>query len=98
MTRRSYRWLFITLAVVGFLGDQVSKYGVFRGLGNEGRGGTLTVVPGYFTFEARFDYRAQPCDCPLVKLNGPVPPYVNHGALFGLFGEHQGRANGFFLG
>ena len=97
MTQRSYRWLFVTLALVGFTADQASKYGVFRALGNNGRGGEVVVVPGFFNMVVRFDYTAEPCDCPLVKLNGPVPPYVNHGALFGIFGEHQDRANLFFL-
>src|SRR5688500_13405475 len=98
MKHRSYRWLFVSLALVGFVSDQASKYGVFRAFGDEGRGNTVVVVPNFFNIEVRFDYRAKACDCPLVKLNGPVPPYVNHGALFGLFGEHEDRANLFFLG
>ena len=32
MADRTYRWLLITLAVVGLSADQVSKYGVFRWL------------------------------------------------------------------
>ena len=30
------------------------------------------------------------------KLNGPLPPQVNHGALFSLGGEFQADANKFF--
>src|SRR5437660_5153631 len=98
MTYRSYRWLFVTLTFVGLAADQASKYGVFRTLGNDGRGGRLAVVPGCFNLVVQFDYRAAPIDNPLVKFNGPVAPYVNHGALFGIFGEHEDRANLFFLG
>src|SRR5262245_43150893 len=97
MTQRSYRWLFLTLVFVGLVADQASKYGVFRSLGNDGRGGEVVVVPGFFSLVVRFDYAAAPVDHPLVKLNGPIAPYVNHGALFGIFGEHQDRANLFFL-
>ena len=32
MADRTYRWLLITLAVVGLTVDQASKYGVFRWL------------------------------------------------------------------
>lgn len=37
MTKRSYRWLLVALAVVGLTSDLVTKYRVFRWLHNEGR-------------------------------------------------------------
>lgn len=37
MPTRSYRWLLLTLAVVGLTADQVTKYRVFRWLDNGGR-------------------------------------------------------------
>jgi lipoprotein signal peptidase len=36
MADRSYRWLLVTLAVVGLAADQATKYGVFRWLYNNG--------------------------------------------------------------
>ncbi len=37
MAQRSYRWLAVTLAVVGLAADQATKYGMFRWLYNDGR-------------------------------------------------------------
>lgn len=37
MTKRSYRWLLVLLAVVGLSADQWSKYGMFRWLYNDGQ-------------------------------------------------------------
>ncbi len=36
------------------------------------------------------------CDCWFVKMNGPVPPRVNHGALYGLGNSHKELANTIF--
>ncbi len=61
--------------------------------------GNYELIPG--VFKLHVDYLSESeatCDCVLVKLNGPVPPRVNHGALFGLGGEHKRLANGFFAG
>jgi lipoprotein signal peptidase len=97
MPIRSYRWLLFTLAVFGFAADQASKYGMFNWLYQEGQiVGQKEVIPGAFKFLVQFDYQAPACDCPVVKANGPVPPRVNHGALFSLGGEHGGNANRFF--
>ena len=40
MPKRSYRWLLLTLAVVGLTADQVTKYRVFRWLYNGGQTAT----------------------------------------------------------
>ncbi len=37
MTQRSYRWLAVTLAVIGLAADQATKYGMFKWLYNEGQ-------------------------------------------------------------
>lgn len=85
---RSYRWLFLTLALVGFCADLGSKYGIFAALYNEGRGGKWTLIPGAFHLVAEYqfhlretgtDWRAR-----LRTISGEVQPRVNHGALFGL--------------
>ncbi|VTR98730.1 signal peptidase II [Tuwongella immobilis] len=96
MKQRSFRWLLLSLAIVGFVGDQASKYGVFRWLYNDGFGDAREVVPGWFRLLAQFDPTRPASTCPLVTWGGEIPPRVNYGALFGLGGEHQGLANGFF--
>lgn len=97
MAQRSYRWILISLAVAGFAADQASKYGVFRWLYNDGWGDHREVVPGAFRLIAQFDRTEQPhCDCILATWSGDVPPRVNHGALFGIGGEHETTANMFF--
>lgn len=98
MTARSFRWLFLTLAIGGFAADQASKYSVFRWLAGNGVGGEYDVIPGWFKLLAQTDPSAPACDCAFVKMNGPVPPRVNHGALFGLGGEKRNVANSFFMG
>jgi lipoprotein signal peptidase len=105
MADRTYRWLFITLAVVGLTVDQASKYGVFRWLYHNGEfttetgGNSYVVVPGWFKLIAQFDPTAPLCDCgfqPLQTWSAPIMPRVNHGALFGMGGAQKGTANGFF--
>ena len=39
---------------------------------------------------------ARPAIARSTKLNGPIPPAVNHGALWSLGGEHKENANKFF--
>ncbi|MFO0850444.1 MAG: signal peptidase II [Gemmataceae bacterium] len=102
---RSYRWLLVTLAVVGLLADLGTKYGMFRWLYQAGGAdmlrGESEVVPGWFKFTAEFDPTVPPCGCwfePLQTWSAPVMPRVNHGALFGLGGQHKGGANQFFAG
>ena len=97
MTTRSYRWLLFALAVFGFAADQASKYGIFNSLYAEGRDfSRRDVIPGVIEFLVQYDKDAPACDCPMVKWNGPVPPRVNHGALFSLGGEFKTDANRFF--
>ncbi len=107
MADRTYRWLLVTLAVIGLSADQASKYGVFKWLyrGGElsgGIGNESDVVPGWFKLIAQFDHETPVCDCGFSGLqtwstNGaPVMPRVNHGALFGLGQGQKGNANGFF--
>lgn len=90
MNRPTYRWLLIVLAVVGFTADQFSKYRVFAWQYNAGRGGTVDLIPGWLRFSVAYDPSR-------MDENGQIPPYVNHGALWGLGGEHQTKANMFFL-
>jgi lipoprotein signal peptidase len=105
MKDRSYRWLVVTLAVVGLLADQGSKYGVFRWLydGPAGGGvyyrGEREVVEGWFRLTAEYDPTVPACDCafrPFQTWSAPVLPRVNHGALFGIGGEHKDLANQVF--
>jgi signal peptidase II len=104
MADRTYRWLLITLAVLGLAADQASKYGVFRWLYRGGQyedvsGNSYDVVPGWFKLIAQFDPQTPLCDCGFDKLqtwSAPVMPRVNHGALFGMGGAQKGNANGFF--
>jgi lipoprotein signal peptidase len=106
MTPRTFRWLLISLAVIGFSADQASKYGVFRWLykggqfeDRSGTGNESVVVDGWFDLIAQFDPSAPPCDCGFSGLqtwSAPVMPRVNHGALFGIGQGQKGLANGLF--
>jgi signal peptidase II len=103
MAPRSYRWLTVTLAVVGLTADQASKYGVFRWLYEpQARHGQREVVEGWFRLTAEFDKSTPPCDCGFSALQtwstrgDPVMPRVNHGALFGFLSQHKGAANQVF--
>lgn len=100
MAKRSYRWLFLCLALFGFLADQASKYGIFRSLHEEGSlVGKSDIWPGVFMFIAQFDPQHQTnCDCVLTRWSAETPPRVNHGALFGLGNEKGGPANWLFAG
>jgi lipoprotein signal peptidase len=106
MPQRSYRWLLISIAVLGLSIDQASKYGIFRWLYNGGQfkevnGNSFEVVPGWFKLIAQFDAERELCDCGFSALqtwSAPVMPRVNHGALFGMGAGQKGTANGFFAG
>lgn len=107
MPQRSYRWLVVVLALVGLTADLGSKYGVFRWLYERTPGiqhtfrGNYDVIPGWFMLTAEFDPTVPPCDCAFQGLqtwSAPVMPRVNHGALFGLGGQHKGGANQIFAG
>jgi signal peptidase II len=97
MPIRSYRWLLFVLATFGLAADQASKYGMFNWLYQEGHYvGEKEVIPGAFKFLVQYEQDAPACECPFVKANGPVPPRVNHGALFSLGGQFKADANKFF--
>jgi lipoprotein signal peptidase len=106
MVPRTYRWLLLSLAVLGLSADQVSKYQVFRWLYKDGAfedasgtGNKSPVVADWFDLIAQFDKDAPLCDCGFSDLqtwSAPVMPRVNHGALFGIGQNHKGLANGLF--
>jgi lipoprotein signal peptidase len=99
MTQRSYVWLFWLLALTGAALDQVSKYGVFRWLYNDGETNHLQVVEGKFELLVQFTGQREEGSGWLAALrtwSGDKLPQVNHGALFGLGGGHQHLANGVF--
>jgi signal peptidase II len=98
MPQFSFRWLLITLACVGLSVDLVSKYVVFRTLHVGLQSGSREIIPGVFRLHVDFQQGMASDDSWwLVRLNGPVLPRVNHGALFGLGNQHTRAANGFFL-
>jgi signal peptidase II len=100
VSQRSYAPVLWGLALAGVLIDQATKYGVFRWLYNEERRqGEYEVVPGAFKFLAQFTDQHEPRDqllAPLRTFSGELLPKVNHGALFGLGGEHTHIANSLF--
>ncbi len=97
MPIRSHRTLLFGLAVFVFVADQASKYGMFNWLYQPGQDvGVREVIPGAFRFHAQFDSLAPPSQNALVKWNSPIPPHVNHGALFSLGGQFKADANLFF--
>ena len=97
MPERSYRLALFVLGFFGFAADQASKYYVFNWLYKPGQPfGIQEVVPGAFRLLVQFDTEKPPSDSILVKWNGPIPPKVNHGALFSLGGEFKASANFFF--
>lgn len=97
MAKRTYRWLFLTVALGGLAADQVSKYEVFRRLYNDGRGDSVQIFEGKLELLAQFD-ASRRADCPLTSYSGEVMPRVNRGALFGLGNSHKDRANMIFAG
>lgn len=110
MADRSYRVLIWSLALVGLLLDQGSKYGVFAWLGQveshtyalfqtapEQR--LFSVVPPAADAAERAAQRGFFLEVafePGVDAAGRPIPHVNHGALFGFLREHKSAANGMF--
>jgi lipoprotein signal peptidase len=101
----SYRWLFWSLALLGFAGDQASKYIVFQRLYEiatpygPGSKGEVDIIPGAFKLLAQFTFDRDAGDdifSPLRTWSGDVLPQVNRGALFGLGGTNGGDANTLF--
>lgn len=107
---RSYRWMFWTLALVGFGVDQASKYGVFAWRYSDvPRHQTVTgqaicedpyeVIPEVFSLVARYTVHPWNSEEPLYALrtiSGPNIPYLNYGALFGI-GAGTSFGNSLFL-
>jgi lipoprotein signal peptidase len=112
--QRSYRWLFVTLAVAGLVLDQASKYVMFTWLYNGGQPGNsgafkawpdargeFDLIPGWFKFTAEFDPSTASSEGmlgTLQTLSAPTMPRVNHGALFGIGNGHKASANIVFTG
>jgi lipoprotein signal peptidase len=88
MPDRTYRVVLWSLALLGLMADQASKYGVFawlRGVETHRHALFQTEPQRGFFLEVSFD----------PETGGP---HVNHGALFGLFRDHKTFANlGFAL-
>ena len=74
MTDRSYRWLLWTLVLIGASLDQVSKYGVFKWLYNDGQGGNRLVIASAFEIVASYPPSAKTGE-------DPGQPPENHQAL-----------------
>ncbi|QVL30895.1 signal peptidase II [Telmatocola sphagniphila] len=91
-----FRLLFLSLALLSFVGDQASKYGIFRWLYNDGIGDQKQVVDGWFCLRADYIPNGPEGDCALTTWSGKILPRVNKGALFGLGNEHEHRSNFFF--
>jgi len=84
---RSYRRLLWSLALLGLVLDQASKYLVFRSLYNDGQGGDSPLIPGAFDLLAQFNGQVDKGDTalsPLRTWGGEMMPRVNEGALFGM--------------
>lgn len=108
MPERSYRVLLWTLAVLGLLADQGSKYGVFAWLhGVESHTYALfqtepearffaVVPPNEETRHLQRGFFLEVAFEPEPDAQGRPVPHVNHGALFGFLREHKTAANAVF--
>jgi signal peptidase II len=96
---RPYFWLFATLAFVGFVTDQASKYVVFTQL-YPPEGDTFAeyeVIPNAFSLKTAYTERTDPGG-PLSFLrtiSGERIPHLNRGALFGIGNTAEGWNNFF---
>ena len=84
MNQRSFRGLLWVIALLGFLADQGTKYGMFRWLYSPTLEGLAAVIPGAFRLIAQFTPEqptAAGIRAPLQAFNGPVLPRVNNGAV-----------------
>src|SRR5215470_8678032 len=107
MPYRSYRALLWSLALVGLLADQVSKYGIFAWLD-----GVESHTFALFQTEPQRRYLSAVPDEPVARAEqrgfflevafegkdaaGRAVPHVNHGALFGFLRDYKTAANGLF--
>ena len=112
MAQRTYLGLLLTLAFLGFLGDQASKYSVFGWLAAvESNTFALFQTEPETRFFAVVPVPADPLDRlaqrgfflevafePRQQPDAPLTPHVNQGALFGLGRQHTTLANLLFAG
>lgn len=109
MPDRSYRAVLWSLALIGLLADQGSKYGIFAWLaGVESHAFALFQtdaesgsVKRAFAAVPADESRERPLtgfflEVAFTEEGGRQVPHVNHGALFGFLREHKGLANGLF--
>jgi lipoprotein signal peptidase len=108
MPERSYRVVLWSLALIGLLADQATKYGVFAWLkGVESHSFALfqtepetrffRTVPSEPDVDERLKQRGFFLEVTFEPgAAGQLVPHVNHGALFGLWREHKTLANGGF--
>ncbi len=101
--RKTYLFLFLSIAVIGLVLDIGTKYWVFASLYPDEtfpHGKSFPLIPGAFSLTAQFTPKVDTTTGFLGYLrtiSGDRIPHVNHGALFG-FGQTQGdRANLAFL-
>jgi lipoprotein signal peptidase len=95
---RTYRWLFWSLAIIGFCLDQGSKYSVFGWLYpsetlSRYSDQSAAIVPGVFYLATTFSDKVDPGDSwrsPLRTLFGTRLPKLNHGALWGIGSAEDG--------
>lgn len=96
---RPYFWLFASLALIGLVADQASKYVVFTRLYPEDPRRQTTfvdVIPDLFRLQTNYTYDKDTGDGALSFLrtvSGERLPYVNKGALFGM-GNGDGETGG----
>ena len=90
--------LFIFLAIFGFSVDIVSKYVAFRSMYNGTSSNFYDLIPGVFQFHVEFLPDKKRGECWFSAFNGPIPPRVNHGALYGIGNDQTRLANRFFAG
>jgi len=100
-SKRSYRWLLWTLALVGCALDQAGKYGVFALLQDEamanshGAKAERIVIPGALKFHVEFTGEKLPSDAGVLQnWSGPNQPHVNRGAFLGFGGGDGAGPNG----
>jgi lipoprotein signal peptidase len=107
MPERSYRVVLWSLAFIGLLLDQGSKYGVFAWLGGvesytyalfqtEPEKRYFSVVPGEPDLWQRAQQRGFFLEVAFERDRdeaGALVPHVNHGALFGFLRDYKSAAN-----
>jgi lipoprotein signal peptidase len=107
MAQKSYRTWLLSLAMLGALLDQTSKYTVFHWLYQHptrfdarADSGSFEIVPGAFRLYAQFT--PHPVRHPILHWGTDRLPRVNHGALFGIGNDDNDRkdsgANTLFAG